>query len=823
MSLDFTLGLRMLAKYPGLTFVGVLGISVAVIIGAFAFAAVRAITGAALPLDEGDRVVAIDNVKPRGMGDGSRTHLHDLAIWREALTAVEDLGACRFVTRNFIAADSLPEALSVAEITASGFHLARVAPIVGRYLTNDDERPGTPDVVVIGYDLWKRKLGGRADIVGSTVQLGPARHTVIGVMPKGFAFPFNNQIWTPLRLNPTAYERGEAPAINVFGRLAPGASLADARLQLATIGHRLAAAYPRSHERIQPRLIPYAQRFFADLSASSAQVGRVSRLLQIIVGLLLLVVATNVAVLVYARTANRAGELALRTAVGASRRRIVVQLFAEALVLSGVASATAIVIAYFVFHRVDEMIRQSASNLIPYWMRLELTPGVIAYVAGLAVFAAIVIGVIPGLKATRDRVSENLKDLSGGSSMRLGRTWTALLIAQVAASVAALPFALGGTRMLMSLALLDVGAPATRSLVIATPTSEDVRRGAFAKREDARMARVRYTNHIDELVRRLETEAGFNVFRMSSSPGRDKSTQPVEIERSPTDSAANTPYWSVGIGEVDARYFLAFNLPVLAGRSFAAGDFASGAPAVIVNRSFVQWYLGGGNALGRRLRPDPERSPASTRPQAWWEIVGVVEDLLVPGEGGPGRARVYLPLLPDGIHPMTLAVRGPPGAAVSDRVRKIAMTVDPTLRFATIQSLGEMFNDGVKWDRLGIVWLVMVMLCVILLSAAGIYALMSFTVTRRQREIGIRSALGAPRRRVLAEVLSRAMRQIGIGIAIGIPGSGVVARLAGDSDSLRLWFVLQPAAMMLLVGLIATIGPARRALRVQPTEALRTD
>jgi ABC-type antimicrobial peptide transport system permease subunit len=172
---------------------------------------------------------------------------------------------------------------------------------------------------------------------------------------------------------------------------------------------------------------------------------------------------------------------------------------------------------------------------------------------------------------------------------------------------------------------------------------------------------------------------------------------------------------------------------------------------------------------------------------------------------------------------MTLAVRGPTPAGVSDRVRKIAMSVDPTLRLATIRTLEQMLNDGVKWDRLGILWIVMVMLSVILLSAAGIYALMSFTVTRRQREIGIRSALGAPRRRVLAEVLSRAMRQIGIGIAIGIPGSGIVYRLAGESDSLRLMFLVQPAAMMVVVGLIATIGPARRALRVQPTEALRTD
>ena len=836
LSLDFRLGLRMLAKYPGLTFVGVLGMSVTVTIGAFAFTAVSAITGAALPLDEGDRVVAIENVIPQGRGAGRRTHLHDLAVWREALHAVEDLGAVRIVPRNLIAANTPPEVVRVAEMTASGFRVARVAPMVGRTLKDEDERDGAPDVVVIGYDLWQQRLGGRADILGSTVQLGAVRSTVIGVMPKGFAFPWNNQVWTPLRLNPTAYPHGDAPAINVFGRLSHGASLADARQQLTTIGQRLTAEYPKSHERIRPRVLPYTRTFLADVQVDGLQAASLLHLVQVVVGLLLVVIATNVAVLVYARTASRAGEMAVRTALGASRRRIVTQLFAEALVLSAVASVVGIVVAHFVFQRVDAMVQQSLGDQIPYWIRLEITPVVAVYVAGLAVLAAVIIGVIPGLKATRHRVSENLKDLSGGASMRLGRTWTTLLIAQVAVSVAALPIAMSGSKMWMSMGLIDGGTPVTKSFLIATPLLDALSGAPGIIREDASVRQVRYTSRVADLIQKLESEpGGIDVVRMSPASigqaGEWITVDPISTT-APSDTVAIAHAdWSAGLGRVDAEFFAAFELPMLTGRGFTAADFAPAAPAAIVNRDFVERILGDGHALGRHVRPARDRAGSRTGANAvtrpWWEIVGVVENFPKPSAQGAYTPMVYLPLRPADVYPMALAVRAHTltPAAASDRIRMVAMSVDPTLRFTAIHTVDDLLNEGIEAQRLAVLGLVVLIGSVVLLSAAGIYALMSFTVTRRRREIGIRVALGAQRGRVLADVLSRAMRQIGIGIALGAVGTIFLAPLLGESSpwSERVVGLLQVIALMVTVGFIATVGPARRALRVQPTEALRAE
>jgi predicted permease len=434
LSLDLKLGVRMLAKYPGLTLVGVLGMSVAVTIGALAFTAVNAVTGTSLPFNEGDRVIAIRNIDAQKHDDAAETVLHDLETWRHELNTVEELSAYRIVPTNLVVGNAAPVSVRAAEMTASGFRLTRVQPVIGRYLTNEDEQAGAPDVAVVGYDLWQNRLGGRPDAVGSIVQLGATRYTVVGVMPRGFAFPIDNSVWTPMRLDPLRYTRGAAPSINAFGRLTPGASLADAQLQLTTIGQRLATAYPETHQHIRPR-VSYYTRSFLD----SPGFAGLLHLGQVVVSLLLVVIGINVAVLVYARTASRTSEIAVRTALGASRRRIVMQLFGEALALSSVAALVGIVVAHFVFQRVESMVRLSADGQLPYWMQLRITPSVVVYVVGMAILAAVIIGVIPGLKATRHNLAANIKDSSGSMSIRLGRSWTALLVAQVAISVAALP------------------------------------------------------------------------------------------------------------------------------------------------------------------------------------------------------------------------------------------------------------------------------------------------------------------------------------------------------------------------------------------------
>jgi putative ABC transport system permease protein len=829
LSLDAKLGLRMLTKYPGLTVVGVLGISVAVAVGTLAFIAAVALNSSKLPLDQGDRIVAIGN---RDIGrdiDVKATHLHSLGVWRDALQTITDLSAYRLAQRNVIPPDRSPVSMAVAEMTASAFRLARVAPIRGRYFTAEDEREGAPDVAVIGADVWQRLFDGRADVVGSIVQLGASRYTVIGVMPPGFAFPINNEIWTPLRLNATGYQPGESPPINIVGRLAEDASLDDARRELVTVAPRIAELLPSRGDSIRPVVMPYA-RAFLNFAIGGVGPGSLAQRGQIIVFLLLMVITTNVAVLVYARTASRAGEIAVRTALGASRGRIVTQLFVEALVLSGVASIVGLAIAFVAGRRVSAMMHLAFGQVLPYWIRLEVTPAVALYVGGAAVLAAMVIGAIPALKATRHRVANSLKDLSGNASMRLGGTWTTLLVAQVAMSVAVLPIAQGGTRAFLALAVLDMASPLTSKTVIATPLLDDDADAASRNADVRRMRRERYATRVGELEQRLETDAGADVVLMSSAPD-DPSDMRIELDRDPQSADTLWSYGpSVKLARVEADYFAAFDIRLLAGRMFDTADAAAGGTAVIVNRAFVKRFFDGGNALGRRVRPFPKTgtvngvSQESSEP--WWEIVGVVEDFLtIPGR--TLQSGMYLPFRITETFPVTLAVRAPAlePSITAERVRRIALAVDPTLRLGPIRSVEDRIEAGIKAERLGILGIVIVTVSVVLLSTAGMYALMSFTVNRRRREIGIRSALGAGSGRVIAGILSRAMWQLGAGVAIGVVAAPIVANVAGNTSTPKELIVngLALISVMIVVGILATIGPARRALRVHPTEALRAE
>ena len=824
-SLDFRLAFRMLMKYPGLTVVGVTGMAVAVALGAAAFGIVYTFVDTSLPLDDGDRVVAIENVDPTSRANGGRrTHLHDLAIWREELTAIDALGAYRTVDRNLIIPGGQPGSARIAEMTASGFRIARVRPLLGRSLLDSDERKGAPPVAVIGHSIWQRRFAGASDIIGRTLQLGATQHTIVGVMPDGFGFPINNRVWTPLQLEPVDFARGEAPIIQVFGRLAPGATLDDARTQLTTIARRLAAEHPDTHSDVRTRVFPYS------LSAIDGSAMKwMFHLVQLLISMLLVLIGTNVAILVYARTVGRAGEIAVRSALGASRGRIVAQLFAEALVLSSAAAAVGLVFARFALVQLDAFVTRMFGEQVPFWISFDISLGVVLYAAGLAILAAMIVGVVPALAATRHPVHAGLQQLGiGGSSMRLGRVWTALIVAQVAAAVGVLPVSFELIGFLIGVQTAKP-AYATEGLLAASVRLD--REGFGTDDFDAYEAqefRARLRQRQAELVRRLEAEPGVeNVVLMDGLPGGDGGVR-IEIDRpsAERDTAADSAprIHSVAHDRVDPDYFDVFEIPLLAGRRFGAADVSASANVAIVSRAFAERILGGdplGRSVRRVVEPD-ENDPTTARSEPWYEIVGVVGN--VTNAYGDGTVRMYQPLLPGAAHPVRLVIRvqGADAASFAGRLREVGLALDPMLRLGDVRALDAGVNDNatlLRWAFLGIVG---VTTSVLLLSAAGIYALMSFTVTRLRREIGIRSALGARPHLLVGGVLSKAAGQIAVGILVGLVLARMLTHAGGNLDYpvLRLLLV---AAFMMVVGMVAAFGPARRALRIQPTEALRSE
>jgi predicted permease len=824
MSLDFKLGLRMMLKYPGLTFIGVLGLSVAVAIGAAAFGMISNFIAGSLPLDEGDRIVAIQNLNAGSDDRGRPLHLHDLTTWRADLHAVSTIGAYRTLDRNLITPQARPEPVRVAEISASGFRIARVPPVLGRYFNDEDERKGAPPVVVIGYDVWKNRFAGDSAVIGRTLRLGATQHVVIGVMPDGFAFPINNNIWTPLRLDPADYERGKAPALYIFGRLASGATLGDAQSQAETIAKRLASAYPATHARVRTWVTLYSR-----ILIEQPQIAWALYLGQALVTMLLVVIGTNVAILVYARTASRIGEIAVRTALGASRRRIVAQLFAEALVLTSVASAIGLVGARFALREIGAYVLEVGGQQTPFWWKFGISPGTVLYVIGLAVLAAAIVGVLPALKATQRRVHLTLQHLgSGGSGIKLGRTWTVLIVSQVAVAVALLPVVVYA---LVVQATKNQAPPGpeipTKDWVVASLRLDRDMVGTddFPKNDSTYSAR--YAAQAAEMVRRMRAEPSVvEVVLASAAPGDDRRTK-FEVDSRDTLPVINL----AGDGHVEVDFFRAFGVPVMAGRGFRPSDLTSASSVVVVNQSFVKAFFGGADPLGRRVREaargrdgDPDATPAG----AWREIVGVVADFpSKEAETLPIAPRLYRPLDPKTAVDVTIAVKvkGAAPATFGGRLREVAVAVDPMLRLTDVRVLDKAQSLVKVANRYVFLAVVLVTASVILLSSAGIYALMSFTIARRRREIGIRAALGAGPRSVLAGVLRKATVQIVVGIVIGtVVAGGLIQGLeGGKGDPQGFLVLLGVAVFMAAVGVAAALGPARRALRIQPTEALRTD
>ncbi len=832
--LDFKLGLRMLAKYPVLTLVGGLGMAVAVAIGATFFGVIYSMMDATVPLPEGDRIVSIQTIDVGNNGRPHRQILHDFITWSRELKTVQDVGASRMIARNIIAPYGETEALPVAEMNAAGFRLARVQPLLGRYLVDADERKGAPPVAVIGHDIWQSRFAGDANIVGRTIQIGSVEAAVVGVMPEGFKFPMRHSVWMPLRLDPAEYERGKGPVLYVSGRLAPGASLKDAQSEISQIAARAAAAFPDTHKDLSPQVLPYTYPFF-DID----EIGTVwaYHVMQLSITLLLVLVCSNVATLIYARTAARQGEIAVRSALGASRWRIAGQLFAEALVLAALASVIGLTIAKFALDQC-RLFLQDLMGELPFWVSFDISIGVVLYALALTILGATIIGALPAWKATGKRVQTQLRQLGGGTGMKLGRTWTVLIVAQVAFAVAILPATIYYAWEFARYSLASSGF-ASEQYLTAVLGMEQLPVPSAEVEQRRHQAGVRYAEKQAELLAGLRAERDVATATFAGQTIGQEPTAMIEVEglpipKQPVDyslAEGTRAGYGVRTNNVDVDFFKAFEIPIVAGRTFRSADLDSAASAVIVNQSFVATILGNRSAVGRRFRyvgrggdTEAEDVPLGR----WYEIVGVVGDF-PPKSTSPDErpSRVYHAPVPGRMYQILyVRVQGMPAASFAGRLKTMALSVDPTLQLREVNSLDQVLRAEQRMMRLGALALVTLTVSVLLLSAAGIYSLMSLAVSQRRREIGVRAALGASSRRILTSIFARASRQLVIGVVIGLSVALAIDRFVIEDEFMRgQAAILLPLVSVLIigVGLMAASGPARRGLRIQPTEALRAD
>ncbi len=824
--LDFKLGFRMLVRYPGLTVVGGLAMAFAILVGASTFEFLNQIVHPTLPLDDGHRIVGI-RVSDAETNRWEHRSLHDFAAWRKELESVQDLGAFRTLERNLITGRGRGAPVSVAEISASAFRVARVPPLLGRPLVEADERPGAPPVVVIGYRVWQTRFAGDPDVIGRTVGLGSSQTTVVGVMPEGFAFPVAHGLWVPFRLNVLDYERREGPAILVFGRLAPGVALNEAQAELTILGLRTAADFPDTHEHLRPEVMPFAQSILGVRGLASLGLLSVNLFLVMLVVL----VCSNVALLMFARAATRENEMVVRNALGASRGRIIMQLFAEALVLGIVAAAVGLSVAGLGLRWGLNIFEQQffEAGRLPFWFDDSLAPATVLYAGGLTVLGAVIAGVVPALKVTGRGVEAHLRRAAVGSGLRFGGLWTGVIVTQVAVTVVFPVTAFLVQRDVAQIRSVEVGFPAEEYLSVRVEMDPQNEPGSAEWSRAEYLAR--FTATYEELERRLEAEPAVTAVTFADRlPRMYHPHRLIEVDKSGPSAPDSGRGHRVSSVRVDVNYFDVLDTPILSGRGFHSGDLDSEQGVVIVNQSFIDRVLAGSNPIGRRVRylffeelrgvftPDREHDP-------WYEIVGVVRDLGTSVGDNAKNAGFYHPVAPDSAYPVQMAVhvRGDP-ESFAPRLRTIAAAVGPTLRLDEIQRLDQVHYDELRFYAFWFTVTVLVSSIALLLSTAGIYAVMSFTVSQRTREIGIRVALGSDQRRVVASILSRPVVQVGLGVVAGGFVVGALAFAGLGSLSLRqVGFVVAYAVFMMGVCMLACIVPTRRALRVEPTEALRAD
>jgi predicted permease len=825
--IDVKLGCRMLVKHPGLTIVGGLAMAFAVWAGAIGFEMVSQFVHPSLPLPDGHRIVHVRNWDVQA-GDPEPQVLRDYAVWRESLTSVTDLGVYRNHTRNLAGpgGDALP--VQVAEITASGFRIDRAAPLLGRVLAPADERPGAPPVVVLSYDVWRTRFAGDAGVVGRSVRLAESYATVVGVMPEGFGFPVSHDAWTPFQTGVLDQPPRGGPPATVFGRLAPGVSLEEAQVQLSVLGARASAQLPATHEHLRPQVVPYTWSYM-DPSQSSPVFLHSINLFTV---MLLVLVCGNVALLLFARASARETELVVRSALGATRGRIVAQLFAEALVLGALAAAVGLAAAFVVLRRWGPDFFEENLGRLPFWYDVRLSLPTVLFACALTLLGAAIAGVLPALKITRGLGARLRQATAGGGGVRFGGVWTAVIITQVAFTVAFPAVTWVVQRELVRIRSFPAGF-ASEQYLSAWLEMDTANAGVQL---DKAAESARFTATMEALRQRLAAEPGVaGVTFVDRLPRTGHVERYVELdERAPAPGqgrapSAVAPLREVSTARIDPSYFHVLRAPILAGRAFHAGDLAPDARAVIVDRGFVDQVLQGRSAVGVRVRFAREQRggplPDDARP--WYEIVGVVDELGMGAATQRGRAAgFYLPAAPGSAGPLfvVLHARGDP-MSLAPRLRELATAVDPALRLSEVQRVDEVSN-GVLWV-LGM-WLRITLALTgiaLLLALAGIYAVLSFTVARRTREIGVRVALGASPRRVVAAVFRRPLTQVGLGVAAGgaVIGIAALAATGGGFSARQLAILLCYAAFMLGVCLLACVVPTRRALRVEPTEALRAE
>ena len=804
---DIRSGVRMLVKYPTLSLVAVLTLGLGIGLSTTVFSVVNGGLFKGLPFPDADRVVSLVATNAGQNQPRIPIAVQDLAVWQERQSSFEHMGPFAFAPMNLSLDEGRPERIPGAQLSVAAFRALGVEPLHGRGFREGDDRPGAEPVVLIGHDLWRESYGGSLDIIGRTIRGNGVQRVVIGVMPEKFAFPIREAVWTPLVVDPLATPRGQGPNYQVIARLKPDVSAAEARAQAIAIAAQLEQQYPDTNRGVSANVMPYTMTVLGP---------EIYALLYTMLGAgigVLLIACVNVSNLLVARASLRQREVAVRMALGAGRHRVVRQHLTEVLVLAVAGTGIGIVLSIF---GMRWFIEASSVNPPPFWITFELDYRVMLFVLGLIVLTSGFAGALPAVHASRVSAGSALKDESRSTtSARLGRFSGGLVVAELAVSCGLLIAA--GLMIKSVVQLKNVPMPFAIENVLTSRI--DLPRSDYAQPAAA----IRF---YDQLLPRLQELPGVEGATLSDGlPAAGNGAIRVQIDGKAYSQTSDYPLAREGI--VTAGYFETFQTRVLAGREFRLTDGAAAQPVAIVNESFVRAHFPGLDPLGRRMR----RVIASLPNEPWLTIVGVVPDLIMEGIGNNNASPIgyYIPIGQSDVgNAVRIAVRtrNDP-AAVTSLVRSAVASLDPNLAIFDVQTMRRVIEQQTWFYRVFGTFFTAFGICALLLAAAGLYGVMSFSVTQRTREMGVRSALGARGAHLILLVMRKSIVQLAIGLALGL---GLALLASGALQPVlyhvnpRDAFVFAGVVVTLAVAsLIASFLPARRVTRIDPVIALATE
>jgi predicted permease len=814
---DLRLALRLARKNLWLTSVAVCALGAAMALSIVGFSVVWPQYAAPLPFDQPTRIVAVRDIDRRS-ADDAPTPVGVLREWQRRQASFESFAAYTSARWEIEDDEGGSRRFRVASVTSSAFDVARVPPLLGRVLEPEDEAPGAPPVLVVGQRAWRVLLGADPDVVGRTLEVDGTVRVVVGVMPERYRWPISEDLWIPLDLAHAAID--EQPAgLRVFGRLAAGVGAEQAAAELDAIRQAVVVEQPALTE-VEERstfVVPYVR------GATEPGMEKVYLLMFVFFVLVLLVACASVSNLLLARASARTGEIAVRSALGASRARLVAQLFVEALVLACGGAAVGLVVAHAGLTWFDGFVQ---IDMRPFWIEFEVNVAAVVFAAVAAFFAAAAAGLAPALKATGLGGSELLKDEHArSSSLRFGRLSGTLTVLEVTLSVAFLAGAALAAKSFVETSRADVAYPAESVLTASLRMSDQIgyrqRNGVYeiVVPENA-IARDQWPAYQEQIRRSAaELSGALGAALATRLPGDQHQRERIEVEAGHLAAGDATP--RVFSSAITPELFEILDAGLIAGRNFDGRDRASSERVAIVNQSFVRDVLGGGEAVGRRLRRVGGDAEA-----AWLRIVGVAPDLGMNPGNRERQAGYYTPLYQGDHNAVQLAVRsaGEP-LLLSRPLREIVRAIDPRLDVGDLATLSEVGAQYLVVYQMMSMIFVGVGFMALLLAVAGLYAVMSLSVTQRTREIGLRVALGASPLGVLRVVLGRGLRQVGLGLLLGsIAGTFVLRLLRAfpiDFASGGPGLLAAVALILLAAGVAACAIPASRGLRLRPVEALR--